>query len=143
MPSKWPTQFMYALFGMTPPEAEERHWIEDYARAKEDRAIAEAVVKFFNMLVGQGREPWFVPTVKAAILARHPWLIVLCQSCDTVIDLDMRMKPRHAAATILMPFSEVRCPRCNGHGRPTILRLAPGPMPTVSKPPYMPRRRGM
>jgi hypothetical protein len=44
-----------------------------------------------------------------------------------LIDLDLRVKPRPPEATVLMAFRDIRCPRCNGHGRPKILRLAEWP----------------
>jgi hypothetical protein len=140
--SKWVRKFIWAQFGLEPPPDDEDRaaWARDALREHEDRAIAGAVVEFFNLALAEGREPWFMPTVRGAIMAGHPWLIVLCRSCDTVIDMEMRVKPRPRMATILMPFSEVRCPRCNGHGRPAILRLAPQPEPTLSPPPYMPNR---
>ena len=140
MGSSWVKQFMYGCFGLVPEEGEgtaERD-ARDYLRRRESEALAVAVFDFFNLAISEGRNPWYVPTVKAALLAKRPWLIVLCRSCDTLIDLDMRVKPRPPSATILMPLAEVRCPRCSGHGRPSIYRLSEGPTPTVSKPPYIP-----
>jgi GTP-binding protein HflX len=31
----------------------------------------------------------------AAITAKHPWLVIACDSCGTVVDLDLRVKPRN------------------------------------------------
>jgi hypothetical protein len=87
------------------------------------RQDAQAIVGLFNAALAASRKPMFMPTIEAAVLAKHPWLIVLCRSCDTIIDLDVWMKPRPPMATILMAFAEIRCPRCNGHGRPAILRF--------------------
>ena len=44
--------------------------------------------------LGAGREPFFMPTIRAALITRHHWMIVVCRSCGTVIDLDLRVKRR-------------------------------------------------
>lgn len=61
-------------------------------------------------------EKW--PKVTAAITAKHPWLVIACDSCGTVVDLDLRVKPRDPEASVPVALRDVRCPRCNGHGRP-------------------------
>jgi hypothetical protein len=98
-----------------------------WARDEEDKKEALAVIDYFNARLEAGREPWFRPTIRAALIAGHPWLIVVCRSCDLVLDVDLRMKPRPPQATIEMVLRDVQCPRCNGHGRPEILKLAQGP----------------
>ena len=45
-------------------------------------------------------------------------LVVACDSCDTVVDLDLRVKPRDPEASIRVVLRDAQCPRCNGHGRP-------------------------
>jgi hypothetical protein len=42
----------------------------------------------------------------------------------TVVDLDLRVKPRDADASIRVALRDVRCSRCNGRGGPRILALA-------------------
>jgi hypothetical protein len=42
-------------------------------------------------------------------------LIIACDSCGTVIDLDLTVKRRGPNAPIRI--DDVRCPRCNGYGR--------------------------
>ena len=37
---------------------------------------------------------WFRPKIAAALTSKHHWLIVACDGCDTVVDLDLRVKPR-------------------------------------------------
>jgi hypothetical protein len=129
MTSRWPERFMYGVFGLTPPapaggrEAKARQFLEAKAAAED----AVAVISYFNACLAEMREPWFMPTIRGAIVAGHPWMIVGCRSCDTVIDFDLRMKPRKPDATILLALAEVACPRCNGHGRPQIMRLARHP----------------
>jgi hypothetical protein len=95
-----------------------------YVRDQGARADALAIIELFNSRLAEVREPWFMPTINGALAARYPWMIVLCRSCDTVIDFDLRMKPRKQDATILTALRDVRCPRCNGNGRPRIMRLA-------------------
>ena len=98
-----------------------------WMREQQDKAEALPIVESFNARLEAGRDAFFIPTIRAALITGHPWLIVVCRSCGTVIDLDLRVKRRPAEATILMALRDVRCPRCNGHGRPTILKLAQGP----------------
>ena len=83
------------------------------------------VIRQFNAVLSANGAVWFWPTIAAAITAKHPWLIIACDSCGTVIDLDLRVKPRDPEASIRVALRDVRCPRCNGHGRPRIVVLAP------------------
>lgn len=71
---------------------------------------------------------WFWPKVTAAITAKHPWLVIACDSCGTVVDLDLRVKPRDPEASVPVALRDVRCPRCNGHGRPRIMALSQHPL---------------
>ena len=70
---------------------------------------------------------WFWPKIAAALTSKHHWLIIACDSCGTVVDLDLRVKPRDPEASIRVVLRDVQCPRCNGHGRPRIIALARGP----------------
>jgi hypothetical protein len=70
---------------------------------------------------------WFWPKITAAITAKHPWLVIACDSCGTVVDLDLRVKPRDHEASIRVALRDVRCPRCNGDGRQRIIGLARQP----------------
>jgi hypothetical protein len=65
--------------------------------------------------------------LRSALTSKHHWLIINCDSCGTVVDLDLRMKPRDPEASIRVVLREVQCPRCNGHGRPRIISLARQP----------------
>jgi hypothetical protein len=85
------------------------------------------IVDQWNARLKAREEPFFMPTIRCAIFAKKPWLLIDCESCGLMIDLDLRVKPRPAEATVLMAFRDVRCPRCNGHGRPMIKGLAEGP----------------
>jgi hypothetical protein len=35
---------------------------------------------------------WFWPTIAAALVTKHHWLVIICDACGTVIDLDLTMK---------------------------------------------------
>jgi len=47
-----------------------------------------------------------------------------CDSCGTVIDLDLTVKRRDPEASVRVALRDMRCPRCNGYGRPRIIALA-------------------
>jgi hypothetical protein len=67
------------------------------------------------------------PTIGAALIARRHWAAILCRSCETITDMDLRVKKRDAAQPVCVILSEIRCPRCNGHGRPNIINLREHP----------------
>ena len=85
------------------------------------------VIRQFNAVRSANGAMWFWPTVGAAITARHPWLVIACDACGTVVDLDLRVKPRDLEASVRVALCDVRCSRCNGHGRPRIVALAQRP----------------
>ena len=100
------------------------------SRMKRDwRAQREALdaVRRFNAILSAGSRAWFWPTVAAALVSKHHWLIIACDACGTVVDLDLRVKPRDPEASIRVALREVQCPRCNGHGRPRVIGLAQWP----------------
>jgi hypothetical protein len=70
---------------------------------------------------------FFWPKIAAALTSKHHWLVIACDSCGTVVDLDLRVKPRDPEASIRMALRDVQCPRCNGYGRPRIIALARHP----------------
>lgn len=103
------------------PHGHER--VQAVERMRRDwRAQEEALdaVRRFCAMVSTGGRVWFWPTVGAALVSRHHWLIVACDACGTVVDLDLRVKPRDPDASVRVALREVRCPRCNGHGRPRV-----------------------
>jgi len=107
------------------PHSHER--VQAVERMKRDWAAqraALAVVRHFNAANGKA---WFWPKIAAALVSRHHWLVVACDACDTVVDLDLRVKPRDPEASIRVALRDVQCPRCNGHGRPRIIALAQQP----------------
>jgi hypothetical protein len=102
------------------------HAVERMRRAWEAKRTALATVRRFNAILSAKGYAWFWPKVAAAITAKHPWLVIACDSCGTVVDLDLRVKPRNPEASIRVALRDVRCPRCNGHGRPRIVTFDAG-----------------
>ena len=104
------------------PGAHER--VERMQRVWKAEREALATVRRFNAILSARGYVWFWPKIAAALTAKHPWVQILCESCGGVTDLDLRMKPRDPEASIRVVLRDVRCPRCNGHGRPRIIALS-------------------
>lgn len=98
--------------------------VERMRRAWEAEKDALATVRRFNAKLSAKGAIWFWPTIAAALTSKHHWLVIACDSCDTVVDLDLRIKRRDPEASIRIALRDVRCPRCNGHGRPRIVALS-------------------
>jgi hypothetical protein len=110
------------------PHSHERvQAVERMKLAWEAERDALATVRRFNARLATKGYSWFWPKITAAIMAKHHWLIIVCDACGTVVDLDLRVKPRDPEASIRVALREIRCPRCNGHGRPRIVGLASRP----------------
>lgn len=90
---------------------------------QKDLADATAAIELFNARTSKKRGVVSWPTIGAALIAKHHWAAILCRSCDTITDMDLRVKKRDAAQPVCVILSDIRCPRCNGHGRPLITRL--------------------
>ena len=101
--------------------------VERMQRAWEAERGALATVRRFNAILLAKGHTWFWPKIGAALTAKHHWLVIACDSCGTIVDLDLRVKPRDPEASIYVVLREARCPRCNGHGRPRIAGLARWP----------------
>ncbi len=89
-----------------------------------DAADAVKAVEDFAFRLHTGRPLLVWPTIGAALLTNHPWLTITCEGCGAVTELDLRMKPRNLDAPITAALEDVRCPRCNGSGRPRVIGLA-------------------
>jgi hypothetical protein len=98
--------------------------IERMQRDTEAVAESTATVEQFNARLAAKKIAWSLPTISAALTSKHHWLIIACDSCDTMIDLDLTFKRRDPNAPISAALNDVRCPRCNGHGRTRIVSLA-------------------
>ena len=101
--------------------------VEQMQRAWKAKREALATVRRFNASLSARGYAWAWPKIAAALTAKHPWVVIACDSCDGVTDLDLRMKPRNPEASIRVVLRDVRCPRCNGHGRLRIIALAQHP----------------
>jgi hypothetical protein len=88
---------------------------------------ALATICRFNARLSAKGYSWFWPKIAAALTSKHHWLVINCDSCGTVVDLDLRVKSRDPEASVRVALREVRCPRCNGCGRPRIIALAQHP----------------
>jgi hypothetical protein len=79
---------------------------------------ALATVRRFNAQLSAKGYVWFWPKIVAALASKHHWLVIARDSCETFVDLDLRVRPRDPEASVRVALRDVRCPRCNGHGRP-------------------------
>ena len=68
-----------------------------------------ATVRRFNATLSAKGYVWFWPKIAAALTSKHHWLIINCDSCGTVIDLDLRVKPRDPEASIRVALRDVQC----------------------------------
>jgi len=84
---------------------------------RQEFADALAAIQDFNARLAAKKTIWAWPVVGATLLTKHHWFVCVCDACDTVVELDQRMKPRHPDASVRIALRDVRCPRCNGHGR--------------------------
>jgi hypothetical protein len=114
-----------------PEQYRRPHWHEANQRVERMKRAWAAeqdtllIVRNFNARLSTRRTAGFWPTVATALWAKHPWVIIVCDSCGTVTDLDLRVKPRDPEASVRVALRDVRCVRCNGHGRPRIIGLSP------------------
>ena len=98
--------------------------VERMRREREAYEDSLAIVRQFNARLSAKKTAWSWPTISAALASKHHWLIIACDACSTVIDLDLRVKRRDPDAAVCIVLPEVRCPRCNGHGRTRIVGLS-------------------
>ena len=61
---------------------------------------ALATVRRFNAILSAKGYVWFWPKIAAALTSKHHWLIINCDSCGTVVDMDLRVKPRDPEASV-------------------------------------------
>ena len=91
-------------------------------RAWEAERDALATVRRFNARLSAKGQAWFWPKIGAALTARHPWLVIACDSCGTLLDLDLRMKPRDPEASIRVALHDARRPAAMGTADQGLLR---------------------
>src|SRR5207344_203412 len=80
--------------------------VERMKRDWQAQRQALATVRRFNAANGKA---WFWPKIAAALVSKHHWLVINCDSCGTVVDLDLRVKPRDPEASIRVALRDVQC----------------------------------
>jgi Fe-S oxidoreductase len=114
------------------PHTHER--LQAVARMQRDWAAQRqslAIVRRFNASLSARGYSWFWPKIAAALVSKHHWLIIACGACDTVVDLDLRVKHsrasntanvnsfRRGATTTSAELYELICPRFDMPGGET------------------------
>jgi hypothetical protein len=61
-------------------------------RALEAERDALATVRRFYARLSAKGPTWFWPKIAAALVSKHHWAVIACDSCRTVVDLDLRVK---------------------------------------------------
>jgi len=59
-----------------------------------------ATVRRFNAILSAKGYVWFWAKIAAALRSKYHWLIINCDSCGTVIDLDLSVKPGDPEASV-------------------------------------------
>jgi uncharacterized protein YlaI len=99
------------------------------ATVREDLEFAGDVVDIWNSRLAAGRELFLSPTLRAAILARKPYLTFYCPACHVTGRVDLRTIDRHRGASITSLIPALSCRRCVPNApfaRLTGLEGAPG-----------------
>jgi hypothetical protein len=65
---------------------------------------ALAAVRRFNATLSAKGYVWFWPKIAAALTSKHHWLIIGRDSCGTVVDLDLRVKPRDTVMSVSLSY---------------------------------------
>jgi hypothetical protein len=82
------------------------------AETEAARADAYRVVERWNQDLAAGRDMWWSPTIRAAIVAGMPWLDIHCPGCPTSRALDIRTIDRHPLASVGSLVLGLRCSWC-------------------------------
>jgi len=69
-------------------------------RAWEAEQDALATVRSFNATLSANGRTSLLPKIAATNKAKHPWVVIACDTCGMVTDLDLRVKPRDPEASI-------------------------------------------
>jgi hypothetical protein len=49
-------------------------------------------IRRFNARLSAKGYSWLWPAIAAALTSKHHWLVIACDSCDTIIDVDLTVK---------------------------------------------------
>jgi hypothetical protein len=97
------------------------------------RDDAARVIERWNGALAAGRDIWWSPTIRAALVAGTPWLEVYCPGCQTIRALDIRTIDRHPMASIGSLVLGLRCSWCPGSApMPRIIGLHALPPPPAA-----------
>jgi hypothetical protein len=88
------------LMGYNARNDEIRDNVTRMRREWEAQRNALATARRFNAIRSAKGYVWFWPKIAAALTSKHHWLIIACDSCGTVVDLDLRVKPRDPEASV-------------------------------------------
>jgi hypothetical protein len=66
--------------------------VERMERAGKAERDALTTVRHFNARLSAGETVWAWPKIEAALTSKHHWLSILCESCGTISDMDLRVK---------------------------------------------------
>ena len=65
-------------------------YLRDHAADQAARDDAARVIERWNRALATGRDMWWSPTIRAALVAGAPWLEVYCPGCQTIRAIDIR-----------------------------------------------------
>ena len=86
----------------------------EFIKASLELSTASDSSRRFNARLSAKGYVWFWPKIAAALTSKHHWLVIACDSCGMITDLDLTMKPRDPEASIRVALRGVQCPRCAG-----------------------------
>jgi hypothetical protein len=89
---------------------------EDIARqtgiVRDDLELVANLVEVWNSRLAAGRELFFSPTIRAAILAHTPILTFACPACQVTGSVDLRRLDRHPLTGVTSLIPSLSCRRC-------------------------------
>jgi hypothetical protein len=84
------------------------------AEEKAAREDARRVIERWNAALTAGRGTLWSPTIRAALMAKMPWLDVHCPGCQTSRTIDLRTIDRHPLAAVGSLVLGLQCTWCGG-----------------------------
>jgi hypothetical protein len=69
---------------------------------------ALATVRRFNAILSAKGYVWFWPKIAAALTSKHHWLIINCDGCGTVVDMNLLVKPRDPKGSVRIALRDVQ-----------------------------------
>jgi hypothetical protein len=81
----------------------------------DDLEMVGNVIEVWNSRLAAGRELFYSPTIRAAILARAPILTFACPACQVTGSVDLRRLDRHPRTHVTSLIPSLSCQRCGPH----------------------------